>query len=483
MKFDLIEIFLNTLEKSNIHYVHWKSNTNIDKALSGEDDLDILVDPKKKHEVYTIFQNLNITRGYSTKDSWQNEIFHYFGMDIYNKKLVHIHLHFLLEVGYDFDKSVNLPIIEKYINSRIKYKYVYIPSVENEYVLLIIRLLLKNAFIPFIMMLPAAQYKMYRKQKKGIVTGSAYSEYIDLNNRLDRDKLSKTLDDNYSFIDKSFFYECEKVIKENNSLGAYFNYSKKLKKILIPYSYHSEFKSFLLSFTRINKTRLDKLLNNRINSKKLPEYGGRIFAFVGGDGAGKSSNIEKLQNILKKHFYVKTIHIGRPKLHLIGNLLLVISKIFKIFGLKDLRQAMIYLAVAYGRKKEFQDALKIKKNGGIVILDRIPLDGITSMDCPRIHTIKNNKFDWLSKIEKNMHKMIEGVDELIVLKLNPHIALERRPEDDPDELLIRSGQIWNKDFSDIKNSHIINTENTFDFVEEKVLEIIWSSLYNKVYNV
>ena len=162
--------------------------------------------------------------------------------------------------------------------------------------------------------------------------------------------------------------------------------------------------------------------------------------------------------------------------------LIIISKFFKILGLKDLRQALIYLAIASGRKKEFTKALKIKKQGGIVLLDRIPIVGITSMDCPRIHTISNDKFKWLSKIERKMYSEIKNIDELIVLKLNPEVALKRRPEDDASELLIRSGQIWVKDFSVIDRAHIINTENTFDYVEEKILRIIWKSLNeDKVY--
>lgn len=473
-----IKIFLDTLENNNIDYVHWKSNTNIEKALSGEDDLDILVDPKKKQEIYKLFKEHDIIRGYSKKDLWQNEIFHYFGMDINNKKLVHIHLHFLLEVGYDVDKSVNLPIVHEYIEEKEKHKYIYIPIVENEYILLIIRLLLKNAFIPFILMLPTTQFNSWKNQKKGIVTGSAYDEYIDLNNRINRDKLSKVLKKNFSFLEESFFYECEKIIDKNNSFLDYFKYSKKLKNELKQYRYHSEIKSFFISFYRINQGRINKLFNNEFKSKKIPATGGKIFAFVGGDGAGKSTNIEKLQNILKRHFYVKVIHIGRPKLYFIGNILLIISKILKTIGLKDLRQAFIYLAIAYGRKKEFLKALKIKEDGGLVILDRIPLDGITSMDSPRIHTISNN-YTFLSNIEKNMHSMIENVDELIVLKLNPNIALVRRPEDDPDELLVRSGQIWNKDFSRMSNAHVIITENSFDYVESEILKIIWMAMNEK----
>lgn len=477
---DSIDCLLGMLDKNGIDYVHWKSNTNIEKALSGKDDLDILVDQKKKDQIYKLFKDNKIIRGYTNKDSWQNEIFHYFGMDIKEKKLIHIHLHFLLEVGYDLDKSVNLPIVERYILNKIKYKNIYIASIESEYILLIIRLLLKNALIPFVMMLPTAQYKLYRTAKiDGVVTGNAYKEFIDLNSRVDTKKLKNTLTDVFPFLDENLFYQCENILKNNNSLIQYFRYSKKLKTNLNLYRYHSEFKSFLLSFYRINQGRFNKLINKVISLKKTPANGGRIFAFVGGDGAGKSTNIQKLNNILQKHFYTSVIHIGRPNLYILGSIFLLISKIFKILHLNELRQVFIYLAIAYGRYREFLKALKIKEQGGIVILDRIPIAGITSMDAPRIHTIANNRFKYFSSIEKHMHNMIADVDKLIVLKLNPNIALLRRPEDDPDELLIRSGQIWEKDFSMMDNAYVINTENSFDYVEHEILKIIWISINEK----
>lgn len=476
---DKIEVFLNVLDDNDIDYVHWKSNTNIEKALSGEDDLDILVDPNKKQEVYKLFKDQNIIRGYSEKDSWQNEIFHYFGMDIYKKKLVHIHLHFLLEVGYDFDKSVNLPIVDKYIKEKIKYKYIYIPIVEHEYIVLIIRLLLKNAFIPYLLMLPLAQLRVYKNQKKGIVTGNAYNEFVDLKNRIDRDRLDEMLEKTFAFLDKSFFYECEKVIDENSSLKSYFYSSKKLGKMLSPYRYHSDIVSFFISFYRINQGRINKIIQNQCKSKKLPENGGRIFAFVGGDGAGKSSNIEILDSVLNKHFCINTIHLGRPKKLILGTSIRIIGKVLRIFGFQDIGNSLTHLAKAIERKKAFQKAKKIKAQGGIVIMDRLPLDGVTSMDCPRIHTIKNNKYGWLSKIEKKLYSTIKGVDELIVLKLDPQIAIKRRPEDDEAELLIRSGQIWDKDFSKINNAHVLDTSNSFDYIEENILTIIWKSLNEK----
>ncbi|HID03354.1 MAG TPA: hypothetical protein EYP18_09125 [Desulfobacterales bacterium] len=196
----------------------------------------------------------------------------------------------MLEVGYDFDKSVNLPIVEKYIENRDKYKSIYIPEVEKEYILLIIRLLLKNALTPFLLMLPTAQYRYCKNQKmNGVVIGSAYREFVDLRSRTDRTKLKSILKDTFPFFNYEVFMDYEKTVEKNDSLIDYFKQAKKLKKELRKYSYHTRVKSFLLSFYRINQGRISLVLKNKIYFKKLPQNGGRIFAFVGGDGAGKSN--------------------------------------------------------------------------------------------------------------------------------------------------------------------------------------------------
>ena len=482
-----IEDFLNELDERDINYLHWKSNTNIEKALIGEDDLDILVDPKDKGKIYQLFKEFNILRGYSEKDSWQNEIFHFFGLDIDAQKMIQIHLHFLLEVGYDFDKSVNLPIVQSYLERREKYdNRVYIPTVENEYILLIIRLMLKNALLPFLLHFPKKQYAIYRRAKnRGVVVGSAYREYIDLSERSDRKALDKALDTTYPFMDKKLFYACEEVIEENNSLKEYFEKSAQMKALLKPYSYHSKFVSFYKSFFRINQTRLGKVLKNRVKSKKIPANGGKIIAFVGGDGAGKSSNIEKLSSVLSHHYFVKTIHIGRPnqkgepKRYFLGRQIRNFGKLLMRFKLQDLGTAINHVGLAIERKQAFMKAQKIKTQGGIVILDRIPLKEVNRMDAPKIARELGRLYSWFSNLEKKLHESIAGVDQLIVLKLDPQIAIQRRPEDDADELLIRSGQIWNADFSKRKNTTVINTDNSFKHVEDRVLKSVWKTLNEK----
>ena len=104
----LIKVFLENLEKSDIRYVHWKSNTNIKLALSGIDDLDILVDPNNERDLNDVFKKLKFVRAYSEKDSWQDGITHFLGLDIDSQKLVHVHLHYKLALGFDYDKTYEI---------------------------------------------------------------------------------------------------------------------------------------------------------------------------------------------------------------------------------------------------------------------------------------------------------------------------------------------------------------------------------------
>jgi thymidylate kinase len=68
------------------------------------------------------------------------------------------------------------------------------------------------------------------------------------------------------------------------------------------------------------------------------------------------------------------------------------------------------------------------------------------------------------------------VDTLIVLKLDPKIALARRPEDDATELLLRSGEIWN-DAWRAPYAHVIDTGmKSLEAVRREVLDIAWTCI-------
>ena len=477
-----IEGLLQQLEKENINYVHWKSNTNIKDALKGVDDLDILVDSKDKAKLLKIFKSLKFIRSYSNKDAWQKGIFHYVGVDVLDKKLIHIHLHFKLSLGYDYDKCFSLPIVNEYLIDRYNYKgKIFLPTYENEYCILVIRLILKNSLTPFLLHLPTKQFALLiDAHNKGVVKGNGFNEFLDLKSKISPHKLEKCLATNYPFISDTTFSYCESVLTSNNSVWAYFKAGKKLKKKLSSYRDYGEFTSFRKAFIRLYTIRFYALLRkvkffNRTEGKK-PCNGGRIIAFVGGDGAGKTTTISRIKKTLTNQFAVKTIHVGKPDMTILGLILRVCSKILLLLKIKELSRAFGYLSIAVNRKNAFQKACKFRDKGFIVLQDRIPLKGITSMDCPRVHTLANGKYKWLSRIEKKQYKAINGVDLLFVMKLNPEIALQRRPDDNPDELRMRSGQIWNNDWIAPYAFEINTGENNPEEVQKILLKIVWENL-------
>lgn len=473
---DLIGKLLEKLNEHGVRYVHWKSNTNIDCALSGVDDFDVLVAPEFKKLVEGFFSELKIQRAFSDKDSWQDDIFHYIGFDSKHLKLAHVHIHYNLPVGYDFDKNFKLPIVDAYLTDPIKYKNVLIPEVEKEYVVLVIRLMLKNALTPFLLLLPTAQIKLISSFRSlGVVRGGGYKEFLDLKSRSNHDRVKELLLNEFNFISRDVFKACEATLTDNRSLINYFKVGGLLKTELNQYRNNSEIKSIFLSFGRINKGRIDKILarfSGVLKTKKKPSLGGRIIAFVGGDGAGKTTNIEGLRKKLSRHFWVETIHVGRPPKSALGFFWKVISRLSSAVGFTAYAQALFFISWALDRRAAFKYACKVRLKGGLVILDRIPLPGITSMDCPRVPTVENGRFKRLAQWEKSIYDEIKGVDLLFVLKLDPEIALQRRKEDDPDELRIRSGQIWNNDWHAPYAIEIDTGVSTFQQVEEKILEAV-----------
>lgn len=478
----LIKKFLEELNSENIPYVHWKSNTNIKDALNGFDDLDILIDPsslKKTKEVLRLFK---FVRAFSKKDNWQSGIVNYVGLDINSQKLVHVHLHYELTLGYDYDKCFSLPILKSYLRHTTYYKKtISLPSYENEYCILVIRLILKNCLTPFILNLPNKQLSLIFSSKSlGIVRGSSYNEFLDLKSKVDQEKIKNIFLNELHFLDFNVFKFCEDTLSNNNSIFSFFKAGIRLKRDLAQYRSGGELISFIKSFFRLNYARISIFLNNLGITKyitgKKPQNGGRIIAFIGGDGSGKSTTIERLKKTLSKQFAVESIHIGKPKSSLQGFLFKFFGKLFSVFGLKNISKAFIYISIAINRKYEFKKACKLRDKGVIVLQDRMPLNCITAMDSPKVHTLLNGRFKTLSKYEKKQYEYISGVDKLFVLKLNPELALKRRPYDNPEELRIRSGQIWEKSWSQKYITTIDTNDNNINQVQKIVLTNIWDNI-------
>ncbi len=141
-----------------------------------------------------------------------------------------------------------------------------------------------------------------------------------------------------------------------------------------------------------------------------------------------------------------------------------------------LRQACIvrdrYLA--YVKVRRFAS------NGGFVICDRYPLPQVKLMDRRLSDLISNvaptNRLtDFLVWAGEKYYEQIMLPELLIVLRLDPEIAVQRRFDEDAAKIRARSTEIWELDWLQTR-AHVIDASRSQAEVLSEVKALIWSEL-------
>lgn len=81
MTLELIAKLIRALEKEEVSYCHWESNTAVEETLRGINDLDILVSKEDEKKFVSILSELNFLRVFSPHETWFPGIHHYYGYD------------------------------------------------------------------------------------------------------------------------------------------------------------------------------------------------------------------------------------------------------------------------------------------------------------------------------------------------------------------------------------------------------------------
>ena len=77
----MLKNFFNNMHKEEIRYCHWKSNNNLGLALSGVDDVDILVDYRRFTDFIAIISSFGFRQAEDRHGINNPFVFHYYGYD------------------------------------------------------------------------------------------------------------------------------------------------------------------------------------------------------------------------------------------------------------------------------------------------------------------------------------------------------------------------------------------------------------------
>ncbi|MGH7792929.1 MAG: hypothetical protein ACREOB_11510, partial [Thermodesulfobacteriota bacterium] len=141
----------------------------------------------------------------------------------------------------------------------------------------------------------------------------------------------------------------------------------------------------------------------------------------------------------------------------------------------------------------YMKARRFSVNGGLIILDRFPLPQIQLMDGPQaerfISQLMNgsqaNRFmsphraSWLTKalvkLEESYYCQIVPPGLLIVLRVDPEIAVQRKTDEDATSVRERSTEIWELNW-EYTDAHIIDGSKSKTDVLAELKVLIWSEL-------
>ena len=224
-----------------------------------------------------------------------------------------------------------------------------------------------------------------------------------------------------------------------------------------------------------------------------------LIALVGGDGAGKSTAVRELSDWLTKAIDTRSTHLGRPAWSWTTYLVRFLAKGVRIAttpftrhgsrlvnvnesggGATDCLSMLKRLCTARDRYNSYVAARRFAAKGGIALCDRYPLPWIRRMDAPLMDPSKpvqhkSSAVQILAQWECNAYGRFILPDQLIVLRLDPQVAVARKTDEEASSVRARSQEVWNANW-DVTTADVVDASPAQENVLATLKSLIWSRL-------
>lgn len=462
----------DALRAEGVGYCHFKSNAFLDRSLNGTNDLDLLVARADAARFAAVLYRLSFKLALRATNALPG-VLDYYGLDEASARLVHVHAHFQLIVGDDLTKNYRLPLERPFLSAAVD-GALPVPPPELELILLVIRLALKHLTWDA------------RVALRGSLSASAQAELEYLEARADPARLRASLADWLPAVSEATFQRCRGALTPGVSAIAGARAGEELLRALRPFARRPRSLDVALKLERRGVEIARAKLNRPAAGKRLAA-GGAFVALIGADGAGKSTAIDALDKFLRT-FAVTRVHLGRPPQsaarRTLTGLALGRGALRRLAGRpgrsRSTQQAVLLTALARDRYRAYRRARGIATSGGIVISDRFPLPQLASMDAPRVERFSDpRRFQRLVRrlaaVEARYYEAIVDPDALIVLRVDPDVAVARKPEEDPEFVRARWQEVWAVDWSTV-GAHVVDAGAPVEEVHAAVRSLVWRTL-------
>ncbi|WP_224957134.1 hypothetical protein [Geomonas subterranea] len=421
--------FFHHLNSSGVLYCHWKSNRNLEMSLAGKTDLDLLVDPASRQ----LFEQSLAFFGMKRLDAPPGKAFpgleDYLGFDYATGALIHLHVHYALVMGEKFIKNHRLPLERLFFNHLVlSPQGIWIPCPELELIVLVLRAHMKTDL--------ASLVKLRIKESLGEpynpFPDHILQELLELTGNSDLEKARDIYRESDLPLAPELIFDFIRDVR-GGTLRAGALLRGKARILFGLRGYARE--NIPASYVKYAVQYLRRLpLMPRYSPKKTVSGGGRVFALVGADGAGKSSLVQDLDRWLSWKVQTRRVYLGIPKDGVVHAGFALARRLAGL-GLRPWAgalEALLWLVVARRRRAVSLRASRLAAAGEIVLSDRFPMEEFNCMPLPMDGPRLGNSGSRFADLEASLYRQLARPDRILVLKADLE-ALRKRKADLPLE--------------------------------------------------
>jgi thymidylate kinase len=482
----LIRSLFDELNDSTISYCHWKSNFNLDRTLTGEADIDLLVDTADRTEFEALAAGLRFVRLVHSGPKHIPGIEDYIGLDEGTGTLVHLHLHYALVMGEQRVKNHHLPL-EQWLLGRAQLRDgVRVPRREDELLFLYIRSLVKSD--------TQACVRASLRKAPHPFPASIHAELLWFAGQVSDDEvLEACRSAGLGSMTDGLADYLRRLRTGKLTPGFVWAQKRAVLRHLRPYR---RFPGVVCAARKVwLRVRYSKPARyvTPLPRKRLPDRGLYV-VIAGADGCGKTTLARDLPKWLGSKLQSSTVYFGQPKnsralpaLRKIRRLFLALSRRSDRGALRPLSRlfadggqlvnSALWIHVARHRTRFDARARERVARGQVVFAERFPVRAFWDMDVPmdgprlRPDATEGAVLRRLATRERSLYETIDTPDCVIVLDATLATLRARKPETPADEH--RAKALAVSALASTGAHDVIDAERPYDEVLREAKRVVW----------